>query len=1193
MELLSTGKKIMISLLGLFTILSSVSLEASDSTTGDGVLRAKSYISDMNLGGFLGDVVDTNIDEWLLNALVDNPNIIQAIKDANSGNFRLPSVMSDPFGASTYYNVSIDDSGTKGHSSNALQFHQIESTTGGISDFDFTFKRDNTSITDWTGAEELWVYVNASEFTDTTPDLRLNFETTDSTGSRTSYRVKAGATAYIVSKTGGSRQSVVSVNDGYVPLPDKFEGWLGIPLNLETVELYWSSGPTSEALILSDVHQFMISVKAESISVGSSFYLDSFGFIGNNIGGANLPINVVGLENYQYVLAWDLEKIQNSEINFATLMNDYFGTQNYTKIDLTTTSDKGYSGEAIRFHRTKSHTGDFGDMDFVFKKDSTAVTDWTGAEELWVYVNASEFLDTTPELRIGFETTDSTGSRTSFRMKELATADLVPKGETTRISVYSDADGFVALPDKFMGWLCIPINQETLYRYWENGAVSGSIVLSDVHQFMISVRGDDSAVNSDFYLDAFGFVGSTVAGKALPANVPALSGYSYVETWSLENLENGSAYTGFFGPWYGEFPGKLLTGMSFAYKVSPSQALFDAATVLADELVAAQGDDGYLGVFYGSGRLTRGEDNWDIWNQYHCIYGLYLWYKQTGNSEYLNSAMAALDYMYSVIQLTDSYGGFRGWEMNFSISHAYILFYQETGNQIYFDVAKYIVDTDWQNHGDWLRNSQAERDFYQSELPRWESLHTLITLGYLYEETNDIKYYYALEQIWWSILKTDIHNTGGFTSGEAAVGNPYDLRPIETCCTVAWMALSVEFLQLSHDSRVADELERSYFNGLLGALLPNGKYTTYNTPMNGRRVPSQTDIGFQFNTGSPDFNCCQANIARGLNQVSEWGLISNEEHLFLNFFGESEIDSITPNGNPITLKQETVYPENGSINLSILGLNAAEEFSLAIRIPSWSKQTLITLNGTELEGIKAGEYYYINRIWMNNDNVKIEFEMSTNFWVGENNLESFTSVFYGPILLAADEVVTGDIYNLSFKASYFLTMKVTNGTTSNAWLNFELKTADGSTVNLVDFKSAGQLGRNYVSWLDINHEMSPLTFNSASTPVWQNTLNYSITNLTDKLIVIDSATGGKLVTIIADNEFIIPVITTQMGTVEYQSVDTNKYQFIMPNQNVTISMVDNSPEEASDNNTLILGISIGVVAVLAGVVTVLIVKKRK
>ncbi len=53
----------------------------------------------------------------------------------------------------------------------------------------------------------------------------------------------------------------------------------------------------------------------------------------------------------------------------------------------------------------------------------------------------------------------------------------------------------------------------------------------------------------------------------------------------------------------------------------------------------------------------------------------------------------------------------------------------------------------------------------------------------------------AFEHFWWSIVKYDRHNNGGFASGEQAQGNPYHQGAIETCCTIAWVATTVEMLQ--------------------------------------------------------------------------------------------------------------------------------------------------------------------------------------------------------------------------------------------------------------------------------------------------------------------------------------------------------------------------------------------------------------
>src|SRR4030095_7136163 len=133
------------------------------------------------------------------------------------------------------------------------------------------------------------------------------------------------------------------------------------------------------------------------------------------------------------------------------------------------------------------------------------------------------------------------------------------------------------------------------------------------------------------------------------------------------------------------------------------------------------------------------------------------------------------------------------------------------------------------------------QEFFETPKPRWESLHPILGLAELYTITGEERFRQAFEHWWWSIVKLDRHNNGGFSSGEQAQGNPYHPGAIETCCTIAWMAMSVEMLRLTGNSIVADELEMSTLHSVVRLHSPTGRWVTYNTPMDGRRIPSTED----------------------------------------------------------------------------------------------------------------------------------------------------------------------------------------------------------------------------------------------------------------------------------------------------------------------------------------------------------------
>jgi uncharacterized protein len=535
-------------------------------------------------------------------------------------------------------------------------------------------------------------------------------------------------------------------------------------------------------------------------------------------------------------------------------------------------------------------------------------------------------------------------------------------------------------------------------------------------------------------------------------------------------------------PWAGEFAGKYLTAATQVLRLTNDQALREVVTVFVNHLTALQAEDGYLGPWPHAARLTGKapqikQGTWDAWGHYHIMLGLLLWHEDTGDERALDCARRIGD-LFCVKFLGEKQPRLvdtGSTEMNLAPIHSLCLLYKATGAQRYLDLALQIADEfaalDAEGKplaGDYLNAAFAGKEFFETPKPRWESLHPILGLVELYYLTGEERYRQAFEHWWWSIVKLDRHNNGGFSSGEQAQGNPYHPGAIETCCTIAWIAMSVEMLRLTGNSLVADELELSTINSVVGLHSVTGRWATYNTPMDGERKASAHDIVFQARAGSPELNCCSVNAARGFGMISDWALMQDDEGLVINWYGPGALTTQLPSGATVRLVQMTDYPATGVIRLHV-ETTASEALAVKLRIPYWSTRTQVTVNGEQIPSVTAGSYLTLRRAWQPTDVVEIDLDFALHYWVGEQECAGKTSIYRGPVLLTYDrrfnEVDPDDLPTLD-AASLHPTVSNWQGWLAPILL-LSVGGADGQTLHLCDFGSAGEGGTPYRSWLAV------------------------------------------------------------------------------------------------------------------------------
>jgi len=543
-------------------------------------------------------------------------------------------------------------------------------------------------------------------------------------------------------------------------------------------------------------------------------------------------------------------------------------------------------------------------------------------------------------------------------------------------------------------------------------------------------------------------------------------------------------------PWAREFAGKYLTAAVQVYRCRRDDALYSLLRKFVADLIRLQADDGYLGPWPRDSRLTghapnagkNGGDTWDAWGHYHVMLGLLLWHEEVRDPAALLCARRIGDLLcnkFENARLVDT----RSTEMNLAPIHSLCLLYRVTREPRYLRLAEKVRDEFAARDakgtplaGDYLNAALAGKEFFQMPKPRWESLHPIMGLAELYWITGEERYRQAFEAIWRSIVRLDRHNNGGFSSGEQAQGNPYHPGAIETCCTVAWTALSVEMLRMTTDSKVADELELSLLNSVLGYHSPTCRWVTYNTPMDGDRKASAHDIVFQARAGSPELNCCSVNGARGLGMLSDWAVMQGKEGLILNWYGAGVIQAGS-GAQKIILRQLTDYPRSPSVRLMVEP-ERSRRFPLLLRIPGWSRHTGVKINGKPTDGVRAGRYFEIDRVWRKHDTIEIEFDFAPRFWAGERECSNKMSVYRGPILLTYDrrfnEIDPQQLPALNGKSIATRTVDF------DGWLPpmllVECSAVDGRKILLCDFASAGAAGEPYRSWLKVEGAPMDTTF---------------------------------------------------------------------------------------------------------------------
>lgn len=459
--------------------------------------------------------------------------------------------------------------------------------------------------------------------------------------------------------------------------------------------------------------------------------------------------------------------------------------------------------------------------------------------------------------------------------------------------------------------------------------------------------------------------------------------------------------------WQTEFWGKWILSAIAAYEYNHDPDLLKIVQKAASGLMATQTPDGYIGNYTPDTQLK----DWNIWGIKYTLLGLQAYYDLTNDPKTLDAARKLADYLLSIVGPGKAdivkTGNYRGMPSS-SVLEPMVLLYRHTGEKRYLDFAKYIV-AQWETpDGPKLISKAlagidvADRFPHPKTWWSWENgqkayemMSCYEGLLELYRITGEPDYLKAVKMAVQNIIDTEINVAGSGTAFECFYhGSQQQTQPtyhtMETCVTFTWIKLCNNLLRLTGDAMYADQIEKSTYNALMAAMKFDGSQIAKYSPLEGMRQAGEQQCGV-------NINCCNANGPRAFTLIPKLAIMTGEKEIVFNLYIPSTATAQLSPKNAVSISEVTNYPESGKIEIT-LQPEKPEPFTVAVRIPAWSTESKVFVNGSLQEGVQSGSYFRINRKWQKGDKIELNLDLTGRLVT----LNGHQAILRGPVALARD-----------------------------------------------------------------------------------------------------------------------------------------------------------------------------------------------
>ncbi|MFC3199716.1 beta-L-arabinofuranosidase domain-containing protein [Parapedobacter deserti] len=414
---------------------------------------------------------------------------------------------------------------------------------------------------------------------------------------------------------------------------------------------------------------------------------------------------------------------------------------------------------------------------------------------------------------------------------------------------------------------------------------------------------------------------------------------------------------------------------------------------------------------------TYGSQNHQVWAPYYTLHkilaGLMDIYEVTGNTKAIETATGMSDWVYArlsklptetLITMWNTYiaGEFGG--MNEAMARLYRITnekkYLETA-QLFDNIRVFFGDAE-HSHG-LAKNVDTFRGLHANQ-----HIPQIVGSIEMYRVSHHPSYYLIADNFWYKTVNDYMYSIGGIAgarnpaNAECFTSEPATLYENgfsaggqnETCATYNMLKLTSNLFQFDQRAELMDYYERGLYNHILASVAEDSPANTYHVPL---RPGSIKQFGNPHMTG---FTCCNGTAIESSTKLQHAIYFKSKDNdaLYVNLYIPSTLQW---SERGITVVQTTSFPKEDHTRLTIKGNG---KFDIHVRVPGWAtKGFFVKINGKEQKlQAKPGSYLQLSRRWKDGDviELKMPFQFHLDPVMDQQNI---ASLFYGPILLAAQE----------------------------------------------------------------------------------------------------------------------------------------------------------------------------------------------